>query len=180
MPFVIQTSSISAAIGAGSGGKEVHFNDLTHRLTFSNPDGELAVALATFGEGKELDQAKEWAKNAHGFTKVDVEPFDATTEADRRQAEADKEAADREAANTEAKRILNDAKNEAASLIKQAQAEAAELNKQASANVAASNEALAAAQTAQKKADDTMSTAQAALKQAQDAAKKGGLLQRGG
>lgn len=186
MPFRIHASTITGAIGAGAGDKTIHFNDLTHRLTFKG-NGETAEAYATFGDGPELKAAREWANNAHGLSSVEVEPFDAQTEADRRQAEADQEAADKEAANTEAKRILADAKESAARLLKDSQIQAEALlmsAKKDAAETVAANEGMLA--RAQKDASGIVDAANKALAAAEkmrtemaDAVKKAAAKQQG-
>lgn len=129
MPFHIQASTLSAAIGAGGELPPfgaASFHDYTHRFTLSKTGSDdVASGLATFGGNtQEAKDLALWGRNAHGFDQLAFEPFDSRSAADRMQEEADREAAEIAEANTAAKRIVRDAKAEAARIVKAAQDQA--------------------------------------------------------
>lgn len=131
MSFQIETSTRPAAIGAGA--PPAKFVDYTHKLRLENAvTGETADALATFGDGPELVELRQWAERAHGLDIVAIETFDAKAEQKRRKALADDQAAELAEAQSEAQRIEAGARIEAARILADARAEADDLIAEAS------------------------------------------------
>ena len=135
MSFQIETSTRPGAIGAGA--PPAKFVDYTHKISLENGvTGDTAEALATFGDGPELVDLRNWAERAHGLDIVAVEPFDAKAEKKRRDSAAKALAADLAAAESEAERIVLRAHQAAAEILADARAEADELIAEASRTLA--------------------------------------------
>jgi len=166
MPFVIESSSIPEAIGAGDATGDLPFDEFTHRFLFETAGGDEAVALATFGDGPQLHQVKTWAHNAHGFDSVRVEEFDAPAEAARRKTEAYQAETERKAAAADAKRLVREAKDEAAEIVKEARERAKSIVAEAK------TEAKETADKAKADAAETLEKAKADAKKITDAAKE--------
>jgi F0F1-type ATP synthase membrane subunit b/b' len=135
MPFAIQSSTIPEAIGAGDAAGDNDFGAYTNELTLTGSGGS-AVALATFGDGPELEQFRRWGAVAYGFNDVEVAPFDPAPETARRKAEAKKAAANHADALAESKALIRDAKQEAERIRHEARDQAVAMVEEAKAKAA--------------------------------------------